>query len=59
MNGFKPVFVDININNLSAKESDLLKKINTKTVAIFLTHAQGFNGLTQKILNVLKKKKFF
>lgn len=59
MNGFKPVFVDININNLSAKESDLLKKINTKTVAIFLTHAQGFNGLTQKILNVLKKKKIF
>jgi CDP-6-deoxy-D-xylo-4-hexulose-3-dehydrase len=56
MNGFTPIFVDINLNNLSASEDDLLKKINKKTVAVFLTHAQGFNGLTKKILDILKKK---
>jgi CDP-4-dehydro-6-deoxyglucose reductase, E1 len=59
MNGFVPIFVDININNLSASEGDLLKKINKKTVAVFLTHAQGFNGLTKKILDILKRKKIF
>ena len=31
-------------------------KITKKTVAVFLTHAQGFNGLN-KILLTLKKKK--
>lgn len=56
-NGFKPVFVDINLKNLSMCEKDLLKKINKKTEAVFITHAQGFNGLSTKILKVLKKKK--
>jgi len=59
MNGFIPIFVDININNLSAIESNVLKKINKKTVAVFLTHAQGFNGLTEKILDFVKKKNIF
>lgn len=56
-NGFKPVFVDINLKNLSMCEKDLLKKINKKTEAVFITHAQGFNGLSTKILKVLKKNK--
>ena len=55
--GFKPVFCDINIDNLSISEKDLLKKINRNTAAVFITHAQGFNGLSSKILNVLNKKK--
>lgn len=55
--GFKPVFCDINIDNLSISEKDLLKKINGNTAAVFITHAQGFNGLSSKILNVLNKKK--
>ena len=57
INGFKPVFVDINFENLSMKTSDILKKISNKTLAIFITHAQGFNGLNDKILKILKKKK--
>ncbi len=56
-NGFKPVFCDINIENLSISETDLLKKINRKTAAVFITHAQGFNGLSNKILNLLRQKK--
>jgi len=56
-NGFKPVFTDINLKTLSMDEDDLLKKINKKTKAVFITHAQGFNGLSEKILKTLKKKK--
>ena len=33
------------------------KKINKNTAAVFLTHAQGFNGLNQEFLNFLKRKK--
>ncbi len=53
----KPVFVDINEKNLSMDETDIIKKINKKTKAVFITHAQGFNGLSKKLLNILKKKK--
>jgi CDP-6-deoxy-D-xylo-4-hexulose-3-dehydrase len=56
-NGFKPVFCDINLENLSISESELSKKINIKTAAVFITHAQGFNGLTEKIVKLLKEKK--
>ena len=44
MNGFKPVFVDINLSNLSMNTKEVLKKINNKTLAVFITHAQGLNG---------------
>ena len=40
-------------------EGEILKKINKKTVAVFLTHAQGFNGLSKNLLKVLKKKNCF
>jgi CDP-6-deoxy-D-xylo-4-hexulose-3-dehydrase len=56
-NNFKPVFVDINPRTLSMNEDQILKKITTKTKAVFITHAQGFNGLTEKLLLTLKKKK--
>ena len=58
MNGFKPVFVDVNLENLSMNTDQVIKKINKKTLAVFITHAQGFNGLNSYILQVLKKKKF-
>ena len=57
--GFKPVFVDINLENLALNESLVNKKINKKTAAIFLTHAMGFNGLSQNFLNLIKRKKIF
>ena len=55
--GFKPVFVDINPNTLSMDNSIVLKKITKKTLAVFITHAQGFNGLSGKLLQELKKRK--
>ena len=56
-NGFKPVFVDINSKNLCMDEDQIYKKINKKTKAVFLTHVQGFNGLSSKLLKTLKEKK--
>ena len=56
-NGYKPTFVDINLSNLSMNIDQVISKINKNTRAVFITHAQGFNGLNQKLLNFLKKKK--
>ncbi len=58
-NGFKPIFVDIKFQNLSMNEEEIFKKINKKTRAVFLTHAQGFNGLSQNLLNKLKQKNVY
>ena len=59
MNGFKPIFVDINLTNLSMNIEQVLKKINKKTLAIFITHAQGFNGLNDDLLKTLKKRNIY
>ena len=56
-NNFKPIFVDINPKTLSMNEDQVIKKINRKTKAVFISHIQGFNGLSSKLLNFLKKKK--
>ena len=57
MNGFKPIFVDIDLDTLSMSTEQVIKKISKKTLAVFITHAQGFNGLSDKLLTVLKKRK--
>ncbi len=56
-NNFKPVFVDIDPKNLSMSETEIIKKVNKNTKAVFLTHAQGFNGLSSKLISFLKKRK--
>lgn len=56
-NDFKPVFVDINLNNLAMNDAEIISKLNRKTKVVFLTHAQGFNGLSTDLLNQLKKRK--
>jgi CDP-6-deoxy-D-xylo-4-hexulose-3-dehydrase len=57
--GFKPIFVDIDLNTLGLNTDLILSKITNRTVAVFLTYVQGFNCLTNKLLNILKKKKIF
>ena len=56
-NDLKPVFVDINPNNLCMSEKEIMKRVNKNTLAVFMTHAQGFNGLTSKLISFLKNKK--
>ena len=55
-NDFKPVFADINPKTLCMDETQIIKKINRNTKAVFITHVQGFNGLTNKLLKILKQK---
>ena len=57
MNGYKPIFVDINFSNLSMNVDEVIKKITKRTLAVFITHAQGFNGLNTDLLKYLKKRK--
>ena len=55
-NGFKPVFVDINPRNLCMNDEQVIAKLTDKTKAVFLTHVQGFNGLTDRLLKTLEEK---
>lgn len=55
--GFTPVFVDINPRNLCMNDNEVIRKINKNTRGVFITYAQGFNGLTEYLLNTLNKKR--
>lgn len=55
-NGFTPIFVDIDPYTLGMKDEDVLSKINDKTRAVFITHVQGFDALTDKLIAELKKR---
>ncbi len=37
-------------------ENDIIKKISKHTKAVFITHAQGFNGLSNNLIKILKIK---
>jgi len=54
--GFKPVFVDIDLSNLAMSTEGIIKAITPQTRAVFLTHAQGFNGINNKLLYWLNQK---
>jgi len=56
-NGFTPVFVDIDPKTLAIDSRKIESKINDKTRAVFLTHVQGFDGLTEDLLLLLDKRK--
>ena len=56
-NNFKPVFVDIDPKNLCMSVDQIMKKVNKNTLAVFITHVQGFNGLSEKLISFLKKRK--
>lgn len=55
-NGFKPVFADIDPRTLGMASAQILAKINGRTRAVFLTHVQGFDGLTDELLDELKRR---
>lgn len=55
-NGFKPVFADIDPRTLGMDPAQILAKINDRTRAVFLTHVQGFDGLTDGLLDELKRR---
>jgi CDP-6-deoxy-D-xylo-4-hexulose-3-dehydrase len=57
--GYKPIFVDISLKNLALDENLVKKTINKRTLAIFLTHAMGFSGISENLLKYIKSKKIF
>lgn len=55
-NGFTPVFADINPHTLAMDTTQILRKITINTRAVFLTHVQGFDGLTDELLEELSQR---
>ena len=55
-NGFKPVFVDINPQNLGMDDKQVIDAITDKTRAVFITYVQGFNCLSDFLLEELNKR---
>ena len=55
-NGFTPIFADIDPFTLGMKDDEILSKITDKTRAVFITHVQGFDALTDKLIVELQKR---
>jgi len=55
--GFTPVFVDIDLDTLGMNIDAILNAITSNTRAVFLSHIQGFNALTDELLIELEKRK--
>ena len=55
--GFKPIFVDVNIENFGVNENDVISSITEKTVAVVVVHGLGFNALSKSLVDTLKKHK--
>jgi CDP-6-deoxy-D-xylo-4-hexulose-3-dehydrase len=56
-NGFTPVFADIDRHSLAMDPVQIFEKITPNTRAVFLTHVQGFDGLTDELLAELADRK--
>ena len=53
-NGFTPVFADIDPHSLAMDTAHILAKITDRTRAVFITHVQGFDGLTVQLISELQ-----
>jgi CDP-4-dehydro-6-deoxyglucose reductase, E1 len=54
-NGFTPVFVDIDPTTLAMNPAQVLAALTDRTRAVFITHVQGFDGLTDDLLTRLER----
>ena len=55
-NGFTPVFADIDPRTLGMDSSQIIAKLTPQTRAVFLTHVQGFDALTDALLLELQRR---
>lgn len=55
-NGFMPVFVDIDPRTLGMDTAQAISKITSRTRAVFVTHVQGFDALTDELLRELDRR---
>ena len=54
--GFKPIFVDINPWHLGMDTNQVIGALNDQTRAVFITHVQGFNALTDELVKTLQER---
>ena len=54
--GFKPVFVDVDMDTLSMSFDNICNAVTNKTKAIVLVHALGFNAISDKLIEFAKKR---
>lgn len=52
--GFKPVFVDVDLDTMAISVKNIKKAINKNTKAIVLVHALGFNGINDELIKLAK-----
>tara|TARA_R110002074_G_scaffold368646_2_gene543188 strand:+ start:2842 stop:4032 length:1191 start_codon:yes stop_codon:yes gene_type:complete len=53
--GFTPVFVDVDLSTMAISYENIKAAINENTKAIVLVHTLGFNGLSDKIVELAKE----
>jgi len=58
-NGFKPIFADIDLETLAMNTDKIIEKVNQNTRAVFLSHIQGFNGLSDRLIKFLSEKNIY
>ncbi len=54
--GFTPVFVDVDPRTLGMDNEQVLGKLTPRTRAVFLTHVLGYNGLSRRLLDELRRR---
>lgn len=53
--GFTPVFVDVDVDTLGMNSDNIIRAITPNTRAVFLSHIQGFDALTDDLISTLAK----
>lgn len=54
--GFTPIFVDVDLPTLGMNSNQILEALSPDTRAVFLTHAQGFDALSDELISQLQAK---
>jgi len=55
-NGFTPVFVDIDPTTLGMDNKQVIAKLAENTKAVFISHIQGFDALTDELIEELERR---
>jgi CDP-6-deoxy-D-xylo-4-hexulose-3-dehydrase len=55
--GFTPVFVDIDPRTLGMDNEEVLGRITPRTRAVFMTHVLGYNALSRRLLDELRRRR--
>lgn len=56
-NGFTPVFVDIDPRSLALDPQQTIDALTERTVAVFVTHVLGYDGLDDRVMAELKARR--